>query len=73
MILNIFKSFFQIINWRTLVASVLSLISAYLCIEFQIKAEFPFYLISIAIVFRSSSPSTAPTNVASTPCSSMAT
>lgn len=51
MIIKLFKSFFLIINWKTFVAAILSVISAYACTKLDIKAEFPFYLISIAIVF----------------------
>lgn len=49
--MKLFRSFFLIINWKTLIAVVLSVLSAFLCRYFEIKAEFPFYLISIAIVF----------------------
>ncbi|HAS35523.1 MAG TPA: hypothetical protein DCS15_03495 [Flavobacteriales bacterium] len=51
MVLKVLRSFFLIINWRTLVAVALSVGSSYFCIHQGIKAEFPFYLISIAIVF----------------------
>ncbi|MGB0402561.1 MAG: bestrophin family ion channel [Salibacteraceae bacterium] len=51
MVIKIFKSFFLIINWKTIVTSIISLISTYLCIHFEIRAHFPIYLLSIAIVF----------------------
>jgi len=51
MLMRIFKSFFLIINYKTVITSAISLAAAYLCNEFNIKAEFPLYLISIAIVF----------------------
>ena len=46
-----FKSFFSIFNYKTVISGALAVACAYLCIRFEIKAEFPFYLISIAIVF----------------------
>jgi len=49
--MKLIRSFFLIINWKTLLAIVLSIGSAMICKYFEIKAEFPFYLISIAIVF----------------------
>lgn len=49
--MKIFKSFFLIINYKTIITSIISLAAAYLCNYYQIKAEFPLYLISIAIVF----------------------
>ncbi|UTW61838.1 hypothetical protein KFE98_17765 [bacterium SCSIO 12741] len=49
--MKIAKSFFSIINYKTLLMVVVSLLSSYACVHYEIKAEFPFYLISIAIVF----------------------
>lgn len=49
--MDIFKSFFSIFNYKTLIAIVISLASSYLCVRFDVRAEFPLYLISIAIVF----------------------
>ncbi len=46
-----FKSFFSIFNYKTVISGALAVACAYMCIRFEIKAEFPFYLISIAIVF----------------------
>ncbi len=51
MFLRVFKSFFLIINYKTVITSAISLAAAYFCNVYQIKAEFPLYLISIAIVF----------------------
>lgn len=51
MLMRIFKSFFLIINYKTVITSAISFAAAYLCNEFNIKAKFPLYLISIAIVF----------------------
>ncbi len=51
MVIKVFKSFFQIINYKTVVTSAISLAAAYLCNKYHIRAEFPLYLISIAIVF----------------------
>lgn len=51
MVIKIFRSFFLIINWKTIVTSIISLASTYLCIRLEIQAHFPIYLLSIAIVF----------------------
>ena len=51
MIIKIFRSFFLIINWKTVVTSLVTLASTYFCIKYEIKAHFPIYLLSIAIVF----------------------
>ncbi len=51
MIFRVFRSFFLIINYKTIITSMVSLGAAYLCNLYHIKAEFPLYLISIAIVF----------------------
>ena len=45
------KSIWLIINYKTLIVTVLAVISTYLCGMFGIKAEFPLTLIGIAIVF----------------------
>lgn len=45
------RSFFLIINLRTLFAVSVSVLSVWACLRYEIKAEFPLYLISIAIVF----------------------
>ena len=42
---------FQIINVKTLVISFLSVISTFVCIKFNITADFPLTLIATAIVF----------------------
>ena len=49
--MDIIKSFFSIFNYKTLIAIVITLVASYLCVRFEIRAEFPLYLISIAIVF----------------------
>jgi predicted membrane chloride channel (bestrophin family) len=49
--MKIFKSFFSIINYKTLIMAAVSIAASYVCIHYQIKAQFPLYLISIAIVF----------------------
>lgn len=51
MTVRTFKSFFSIFNYKTIIVAIISLASAHMCIRYNIKAEFPFYLISIAIVF----------------------
>ncbi len=49
--MKVLKSFFSIINYKTFLMAILSVVSSYLCITYEIEAQFPFYLISIAIVF----------------------
>lgn len=45
------KKIFLIINVKTLVITLLSVASTYLCIEFAISADFPLTLIATAIIF----------------------
>jgi hypothetical protein len=49
--MKIFKSFLLIINYKTFIAAALSVVSCVLCVRYNIKAEFPMFLLSIAIVF----------------------
>ncbi len=42
---------FLIINVKTLVITILSILSTYLCIKFSITADFPLTLIATAIIF----------------------
>lgn len=45
------RSIFLIINLKTLVISVLAVISTYLCIQYSITADFPLTLIATAVIF----------------------
>lgn len=45
------KRFLLIVNFQTLVISILAVISTYLCIKFKWEADFPLTLIATAIVF----------------------
>jgi len=45
------KSIFLIINHKTLVISILAVISTYLCIENGITADYPLTIIATAIIF----------------------
>jgi hypothetical protein len=45
------KSLYLIINYKTLIVTALSLISTYLCMRYNFKADFPLTLVGIAIVF----------------------
>ncbi len=45
------KKIFLIINFKTLIISVLSILSTYLCIQFDLTADFPLTLIATAIIF----------------------
>jgi predicted membrane chloride channel (bestrophin family) len=45
------KSIYLIINYKTIIVTVLSLISTWLCMRYNIVADFPLTLVGIAIVF----------------------
>jgi hypothetical protein len=45
------RSFFLIINYKTMIITVLSLASTYLCFHYQLTANFPDMLVGVAIVF----------------------
>ena len=45
------RTVFQIFNFKTLLISVLAVLSTYLCIRYSIVADFPLTLIATAIVF----------------------
>ncbi len=49
--MKLFKSFTQIINYKTLIVTVLSVVSTYLCYNYQLIAKFPDMLVGVAIVF----------------------
>ena len=46
-----FKRIYLIVNPRTLVITVLAVISTYLCLQFRLTADFPLTLIATAVVF----------------------
>jgi hypothetical protein len=48
---RVLKSFFLIINYKTLIITALSLISTYLCYHYGLTANFPDMLVGVAIVF----------------------
>jgi hypothetical protein len=48
---KILRSFFLIINYKTLIITVLSIISTYTCYHFGLTARFPDMLVGVAIVF----------------------
>jgi hypothetical protein len=48
---RVLKSFFMIINYKTIVVTALSVISTYLCYRMGLTAKFPDMLVGVAIVF----------------------
>jgi hypothetical protein len=48
---RVLKSFFMIINYKTILVTVLSVISTYLCYRLGLTAKFPDMLVGVAIVF----------------------
>ncbi len=48
---RVFKSFFLIINYKTLVITILSVVSTYVCFHLGLTAKFPDMLVGVAIVF----------------------
>src|SRR3954470_12341894 len=49
--MKLFRSFTQIINYKTLIVTALSVVSTYLCYEYKLIAKFPDMLVGVAIVF----------------------
>jgi hypothetical protein len=49
--MKLFRSFTQIINYKTLIVTTLSVVSTYLCYKYQLIAKFPDMLVGVAIVF----------------------
>lgn len=49
--MKLFRSFTQIINYKTLIVTALSVVSTYLCYKYQLIAKFPDMLVGVAIVF----------------------
>jgi len=48
---RVLKSFFLIINYKTLIITALSVISTYVCFRLGLTAKFPDMLVGVAIVF----------------------
>ena len=48
---SVLKSFFMIINYKTLIITVLSVVSTYICYHMGFLAKFPDMLVGVAIVF----------------------
>jgi hypothetical protein len=48
---RVLSSFFLIINYKTLIVTTLSLVSTFLCIQYNFTAKFPDMLVGVAIVF----------------------
>src|ERR1051325_8945448 len=49
--MKLFKSFTKNINYKTLIVTVLSVVSTYLCYQYHLIAKFPDMLVGVAIVF----------------------
>lgn len=49
--MKLFRSFTKIINYKTLIVTVLSVVSTYLCYHYNLIAKFPDMLVGVAIVF----------------------
>jgi hypothetical protein len=49
--MELFRSFTKIINYKTLIVTVLSVVSTYLCYRYHLIAKFPDMLVGVAIVF----------------------
>ncbi|QOI96145.1 MAG: hypothetical protein HRU69_01040 [Flammeovirgaceae bacterium] len=48
---RVFKSFFLIINYKTLIITILAVVSTYICFHLGLTAKFPDMLVGVAIVF----------------------
>jgi len=48
---TVLRSFFLIINYKTLIITTLSVVSTYVCYHFGLTAKFPDMLVGVAIVF----------------------
>ncbi len=48
---KVFASFFLIINYKTLIVTVLAVVSSYICFHLDLTAKFPDMLVGVAIVF----------------------
>lgn len=45
------KKITQIINLKTVIVSLLSVLSTYLCIKYELLADFPFTIVATAVIF----------------------
>lgn len=45
------KNIFLILNFKTVMVSLLSVVSTYVCIRYQLTGDFPFTIIATAVVF----------------------
>ena len=48
---RIFRSFSTIINYKTFIVTILSVVSTYVCYSLDLTAKFPDMLVGVAIVF----------------------
>ena len=48
---RVLSSFFLIINYKTIIVTVLALVSTFICIRYNLTAKFPDMLVGVAIVF----------------------
>jgi hypothetical protein len=48
---RVLKSFFLIINYKTLIITALAVLSSYVCYHLELTAKFPDMLVGVAIVF----------------------
>jgi hypothetical protein len=48
---RVLRSFFLIINYKTLIITILSVVSTYFCYHYELTAKFPDMLVGVAIVF----------------------
>ncbi|MCK6616290.1 MAG: hypothetical protein L6Q51_01465 [Cyclobacteriaceae bacterium] len=48
---RVFRSFFLIINYKTLIVTILAVVSTYICFHLGLTAKFPDMLVGVAIVF----------------------
>lgn len=49
--MKLFRSLAKIINYKTMIVTVLSVVSTYLCYQYHLTAKFPDMLVGVAIVF----------------------
>ena len=49
--MRILKSLWMILNFKTIIITLLSITSTWICIRYELTAEFPLTLVGIAIVF----------------------
>jgi predicted membrane chloride channel (bestrophin family) len=49
--MNFYKSLLKIINLKTLIVTILAVLTTYLCIHFKLEVKFDLILVGIAVVF----------------------